>query len=453
MIVVIFLFLGNLRSTLIPIVTIPLSLIGVMFALLALGYSINLLTLLALVLAIGLVVDDAIVVVENIHRHIEEGMQPLRRGACRRARDRRAGHLHDHHAGRGLCADRLRLRPDRRAVPRVRLHAGRRRDRLGHHRADAVADDVLQAAQARDSGGGRLRAVSRSHASSACGSATSAGSHRTLELPPGHAADPRRRHGRHRHHVCHGAEGAGARGGPGHPLQSSSRRRRPTNLDYLEQATGQLYKVFETVPEKEHVFTINGMGGDVHQAFAGILFKPWEERKRTQTADPAEPAAARWPASPARRSITFGRPSLPGSTRRPAGAVRHHHDGRLPAARAGAGRRCRREAQKSGLFIFTDGDLKFETPQIELKIDHDKANRLGITMQDIGGSLATLLGGNYVNRFNLYGRSYQVIPQVPRDFRLTPDWLKRYQVRTSAGSAGAAVERRHASSSRCSPMR
>src|SRR5690606_35359549 len=76
-IVVIFLFLGNLRSTLIPVVTIPLSLIGVMIMLLALGYSINLLTLLALVLAIGLVVDDAIVVVENIYRHIEEGMTPF----------------------------------------------------------------------------------------------------------------------------------------------------------------------------------------------------------------------------------------------------------------------------------------------------------------------------------------------------------------------------------------
>ena len=86
----IFLFLGNLRSTLIPIVTIPLSLVGVMFALLALGYSINLLTLLALVLAIGLVVDDAIVVVENIHRHIEEGMQPFDAALDGRARDRRA---------------------------------------------------------------------------------------------------------------------------------------------------------------------------------------------------------------------------------------------------------------------------------------------------------------------------------------------------------------------------
>ena len=125
-IVVIFLFLGSLRSTLIPIVTIPLSLIGVMFALLALGYSLNLLTLLALVLAIGLVVDDAIVVVENIHRHIEEGMSPFDAALAGRARDRRAGHLDDDHARRGLCADRLRLRPHRRAVPRVRLHARRR---------------------------------------------------------------------------------------------------------------------------------------------------------------------------------------------------------------------------------------------------------------------------------------------------------------------------------------
>ena len=99
-----------------------------------------------------------------------------------------------------------------------------------------------------------------------------------------------------------------------------------------------------------------------------------------------------------------------------------------------------REAQESGLFIFSDGDLKFDTPQIEVKIDHAKANSLGITMQDIGASLATLLGGNYVNRFNLYGRSYQVIPQVPRDFRLTPDWIKRYEIKTSVGQHGAAVD-------------
>ena len=144
-----------------------------MFALLALGYSINLLTLLALVLAIGLVVDDAIVVVENIYRHIEEGMQPFDAALHGRARDRRAGHLDDHHAGGGLCADRLRLGSDRRAVPRVRLHAGRRRDRVGHHRADAVADDgsKLLKPRARRAAASCASSTARSTASS---SATSA---------------------------------------------------------------------------------------------------------------------------------------------------------------------------------------------------------------------------------------------------------------------------------------
>ena len=91
-------------------------------------------------------------------------------------------------------------------------------------------------------------------------------------------------------------------------------------------------------------------------------------------------------------------------------------------------------AKESGMFIFSDSDLRFETPQIEFRIDHDKANRLGITMADIGNSLATLLGGNYINLFDLYGRSYQVIPQVPREFRLNEDWLTRYQIRTASGT-------------------
>ncbi len=145
-IVVIFLFLGNFRSTLIPVVTIPLSLVGVALVLVAFGYSINLLTLLALVLAIGLVVDDAIVVVENIHRHIEDGMKPFDAALQGRARDHRPGDRHDHHAGGGLCADRFYQRPDRRAVPRIRLHAGRRRHRLRRRGADAVADDDVEAA-------------------------------------------------------------------------------------------------------------------------------------------------------------------------------------------------------------------------------------------------------------------------------------------------------------------
>ena len=192
---VIFLFLGNLRSTFIPIVTIPLSLIGVMIALLALGYSINLLTLLALVLAIGLVVDDAIVVVENIHRHIEEGMTPFD-AALRGAREiAAADHRHDHHARRGLRADRLRLGPDRRAVPRIRLHAGGRRHRLRRHRADAVADDVLEAAQAAEQSEGGSRASSTAP-STACGARYQRRLHSTLNFRARDHAHAGRRHGR-----------------------------------------------------------------------------------------------------------------------------------------------------------------------------------------------------------------------------------------------------------------
>jgi multidrug efflux pump len=202
------------------------------------------------------------------------------------------------------------------------------------------------------------------------------------------------------------------------------------NLDYLEQATAQVGKVFGTVPEKDHLFTINGFP-DPQSSFSGTLLKPWGERERSQKqilGSLQGPLAGVANA----QVFTFPPPSLPGSIGGPPVqfVITTTADYTQLAQMMD---KMLDETRKSGLFIFAVGDLKFETPQIELKIDHDKANRLGITMQDLGGSLATLLGGNYVNRFNLYGRAYQVIPQVPRDFRLTSDWLQRYQVRTGSG--------------------
>ena len=138
---VILLFLGSFRSVLMPVVTIPLSLIGVCFLLFLLGYSINLLSLLAMVLAIGLVVDDAIVVVENIHRHIEEGMTPMQAAFRGMQEISGAGGGDDDHAGRGVRAARLHRRADRLAVPRVRADACRRRGHLRPRGADDHADD------------------------------------------------------------------------------------------------------------------------------------------------------------------------------------------------------------------------------------------------------------------------------------------------------------------------
>jgi multidrug efflux pump len=427
-IVVIFLFLGNLRSTLIPIVTIPLSLIGVMFALLALGYSLNLLTLLALVLAIGLVVDDAIVVVENIHRHIEEGMPPYDAAIV---------------GAREIAVPVISMTITLAAVYAPIGFVSGLTGVLFREFAFTLAGAVIVS-------GVIALTLSPMMASKLLKAHTSSGwFNRLLDRLFGSL---RRRYERRLHRSLDRRPAtllvlAAVMAATAILYVTTQRELAPeedqgilfnivkapqtANIDYLEQATARLGKLFETVPEKDHVFTINGMQ-DVHQAFSGILFKPWNERQRTQK---EILQSLQGPVSQIANAqvFTFPLPSLPGSIGGP--PVQFVVTTTADYTQLSQVlEKIQADAQKSGMFIFIDSDLKFETPQIELKIDHDKANRLGITMQDIGGSLATLLGGNYVNRFNLYGRSYQVIPQVPRDYRLTSDWLKRYQVRTAAGA-------------------
>jgi hydrophobe/amphiphile efflux-1 (HAE1) family protein len=429
-VVVIFLFLGNLRSTLIPIVTIPLSLIGVMFALLALGYSINLLTLLALVLAIGLVVDDAIVVVENIHRHIEEGMQPFEAALT---------------GAREIAVPVISMTITLAAVYAPIGFVSGLTGALFREFAFTLAGAVIVS-------GIIALTLSPMMASLLLKPHTSSGRfNRFLDRV---FDSVRRRYERRlsrtlNHRPVTLLIVAGVMAAVGVMYVTSQKELAPeedqgilfnivkvpqtANLDYLEQTTGELNKVFDTVPEKEHVFLINGMGGDVRMAIAGILFKPWEERQRTQK-QILESLQPKLGGIAGGLAISFPLPSLPGAAGGgpPVQFVVQTTADYQQLAQVLA--ELQAAATKSGMFIFTDTDLKFQTPQVELKIDHDKANSLGVKMSDIGGSLATLLGGNYVNRFNLYGRSYQVIPQVPRDFRLTSDWLTRYQVRTNTGA-------------------
>ena len=449
-IVVIFLFLGNLRSTLIPIVTIPLSLIGVMFALLALGYSINLLTLLALVLAIGLVVDDAIVVVENIHRHIEEGMQPFD-AALTGARE----------IAVPVISMTITLAAVYAPIGFVSGLTGALFREFAFTLAGAVvvsgvialtlspmmASKLLKAQHSTRP----LQPLPRPHLRPPA-AALRAPPPPHAQLPAGDAADPRRRHGRDRHHVHRRRRRSWRPRRTRASCSTSSRAPQTANLDYLEQATSELNKVFETVPEKEHVFIINGLGNNVHQAIAGILFKPWEERTRTQKQilQSLQPKVAGIAGA---QAISFAAALAAGLDRRPAGAVRASRPRPTIPSWRRCWPRCRRRQPRAASSSSPTRDLKFETPQVELKIDHDKANRLGITMQDIGGSLATLLGGNYVNRFNLYGRSYQVIPQVPRDFRLTAGLARALPGAHGDRRAGAAVEHRHGRAGPCSPMR
>jgi len=427
-IVVIFLFLGNFRSTLIPVVTIPLSLIGVALVLVALGYSINLLTLLALVLAIGLVVDDAIVVVENIHRHIEEGMKPFD-AALKGAREITGpviamtitlaavytpigfttgltGALFREFAFTlagavivsGIIALTLSpmmtskmLKPHdkegwfgrlvERAFGALQRFYRRRLDGTIRQRAVFAWIAVLTVVLS----GVLYNAINRQLAPS-----EDQGVLFTFVNAPEH-----------------------------------------TNLDYLTSYTDNLTGTLMAVPERKNLFAINGFPSS-HSAFMGLILKPWDQRTRSDlsvmgdlqpkfkgvsgvnifaTAPSAIPVGAG--EMPIEFVLTY-----PGDYTRLAEVLDKLKD----------------EATKSGLFIFTNADLRFSTPQVELIVDKDRANKLGVTMQDIGATLATLLGGNNVNRFTVEGRSYQVIPQVPRAERSSVDKILSYRVRASNGA-------------------
>jgi multidrug efflux pump len=175
---------------------------------------------------------------------------------------------------------------------------------------------------------------------------------------------------------------------------------------------------------------INGAGG-VRAAFAGLLLKPWDQRERSQK-QVLQSLSPKFQGVPSAQVQAFSPPALPGSTGGPPMQFVIRTTGDFVTL-ANVAAEMQKAASESGLFLFTDTDLKFDTPQYQFKVDFDKANRMGVNMQDIGTALSTLLGGNYVNRFDLYGRSYEVIPQVPREFRFTPDWLTRYEVRASNG--------------------
>ena len=426
-IVVIFLFLGNLRATFIPIVTIPLSLVGVMIALLALGYSINLLTLLALVLGIGLVVDDAIVVVENIHRHIEDGMRPFD-AAIRGA----------HEIALPVVAMTITLAAVYAPIGFVSGVTGALFREFAFTLAGAVVVSGFIALTLSPMMCSKLlRHDTGEHWFGRLVDRTFEGLRRAYQ---------RRLHSTLNFRALTLLILVGVLALTAVMYMSTPRELAPEedqgillslvkapqvgNLDYIEKATQKLWSEVRGIPEVDHLFVINGFPS-VRAGFAGILLKPWDQRERSQKQILTE-LGPKFLAVPTAQVQAFSPPALPGST---GGApmqfvIRTTGD---YATLADVALKMQQAARESGLFLFTDVDLKFDTPQYQFKVDADKANRIGVNMADVGTALATMLGGNYVNLFNLYGRSYQVIPQAPREFRLTPEWLTRYQLRTSNG--------------------
>ena len=342
-IVVIFLFLGNFRSTLIPVVTIPLSLIGVMVMLLALGYSINLLTLLALVLAIGLVVDDAIVVVENIYRHIEEGMTPFD-ASIKGARE----------IAGPVVAMTITLAAVYAPIGFVTGLTGALFQEFAFTLAGAV---VVSGIIALTLSPMMCSLLLKPH--------TAQGQGRFARFLDRLFDRLRVRYERRLHKTLNFRALtvmilAGVMALTAVLYLSTPRELAPeedqgfllsivktpqyANLDYLERTTASVTKLLQDIPEKAHVFAINGMAG-VRQAFVGVIMKPWEERERS-TKQVQQQLQGSLPRSDGRRRVRLRAARAAGLGGRTAGAIRHPHDRRLPAARAGAGERAEGRARE-----------------------------------------------------------------------------------------------------------
>jgi multidrug efflux pump len=426
-IVVVFLFLGALRSVVIPVVTIPLSMIGVMFFMQMMGYSLNLLTLLAMVLAIGLVVDDAIVVVENIHRHIEEGKTPLD-AAIEGAREIAmpvvsmtitlaavyapigfltglTGALFKEFALTlagavvisGIVA--LTLSP---MMCALLLRHDENPTGLAH-RLDMIFESLKRRYQRMLHGTLNTRPVVLVFAVIVLCLIPVLLKFTKSELAPD--------------------EDQGI-------IFMLASAPQPTNLDYLNTYTDEFITIFKAFPEYYSSFQINGFNG-VQSGIGGFLLKPWNERSRSQMEILPE-VQAKLASISGLQVFGFNLPSLPGTGE---GlpfqfVVNTANDYELLLQVVD---RVKKRAMESGKFAFVDVDLAFDKPEVVVDIDRAKAAQMGVSMQDLGGTLATLLGEAEINRFTVDGRSYKVIAQVERPFRDNPDWLNNYYVKNTQG--------------------
>jgi multidrug efflux pump len=425
-IVVIFLFLASLRSVIIPVVTIPLSLVGVCALMIAAGFSFNLLTLLAMVLAIGLVVDDAIVVVENIHRHLEEGKTPVQASL---------------QGAREIVGPVISMTITLAAVYAPIGFLGGLTGALFREFAFTLAGAVIVSGIVALTLSPMMCSVLLKHESqgwfarkvdtvfTAVTNWYGRRLDRSLDYRPITALFAVAILGLVGFMYMHTSKELAPEEDQG-IVFSVIKGPKYANIDYMDFYGDKLDKAFASFPETDLRFMINGIAG-INNGIAGMLLKPWDERKRSSIA--LKPLVqAEISKVEGVQAFAFNLPPLPGGPGGlPVQMVIYSTAGfqavyeemvKLKAA-----------AQKSGLFIVTDSDLDFNQPVVRVAIDRTKANDLGVTMQQLGATLATLLGGNYVNRFNLEGRSYQVIPQVPRTLRLSPESLDGYYVPSSSG--------------------
>jgi len=426
-IAVIFLFLGSYRSVIIPVIAIPLSIVGGMFMMFLLGYTINLLTLLAMVLAIGLVVDDAIIVVENVDRHISEGKNRLEASLL---------------AARELGVPILAMSITLVAVFLPIGFMSGLTGALFKEFAFTLAGDVIISGIVALTLSPMLSSKFLKEETNKKGFAYFLDKQfdglRTLyskilkvvldskpvvvfviivvltsayflfitsksELAP--TED----------------QGVIFVQGTGAPT---------TTLNDLEHSAKQIEQIYKTFPELQQYFMALGFGSSNNALISGFMLKPWNERKKTQM-EILPYLQEKLNTVPGLQIVAFPLPSLPGSQGLPVQFVITTTSGYKQLYQVS--NELIAQAMKSGLFAYMDSDLKYDQPQIDISIDRSKALSMGINMQTLGNSLSTLLSENYINWFSMQGYSYKVIPQVLDKYRFDQNSLKNYYIAASNG--------------------
>ena len=421
-VIVIFLFLGSFRSVLIPVVAIPISLIGAVFLMRIAGFTINLLTLLAIVLSVGLVVDDAIVMVENVERHLHMGKSPYQA-----AKD----------AARELLGPIIAMTITLAAVYAPIGIQGGLTGALFREFAFTLAGAVIVSGivaltlspmlgskllRAGDTERGfsgfvnrRFESVRNLYVRLLSGTLQ----YRPVVLMvwaivavlmvPFYMFSQRELAPGEDQGVVFGV------------IQSSAN----STLDQTNLFTQQVYDVYHSFPESESIFQITNPGG----GFGGMVTKPWSQRKKTaqqllvESSGPLSKIAGV-------RVIPLTPPPLPGGGSFPVDfAIVSAAE---PEQVSQLAQQIVQKAMTSGMFMFADTDVKFDQPQTEVVFDRDKLRSQGVDLSQAGADLSTMLGGNYVNRFSIQGRSYKVIPQLRRMDRLTPEQLSQIYVKGSA---------------------
>lgn len=424
-IVVILLFMASFRSVIIPIVTIPLSLIGVCVLMLAFGFSINLMTLLAFVLAIGLVVDDAIVVVENVHRHVEEGKSPFEAAIV---------------GAREIAVPVISMTITLAAVYAPIAFLGGLTGALFKEFALTLAGAVVVSG---------IVALTLSPMMCSKLLKHDADAKLALIVDKYFGALANRYEKRLLRSLHYRAPTlifaflifASL---PFYFMFSQSELA-PTedqglvildmtgpasaNIDYMKEVGAQVGDILDGFDEKETYFLVNGTD-NVFKGFAGMVLKPWSQRERGADAVQQD-LQGKVAGVPGLKISAFQLPPLPGSEGLPVQFVISTTTDYETLFRVAD--QITQEAAKSGLFIFQDMDLKFERPEMTLTVDREAAGAYGVTMQDIGTALATMFGQGYLNRTDIQGKSYKVIPQTPRADRMDPSALGNIYVPTQKG--------------------